>query len=75
MSALAVGPDEAVVYAGIDPTALWRSEDGGEHWEELPALLDLPSAPTWSYPPRPDTSHVGWITLDPAASSPLRARP
>jgi hypothetical protein len=67
VTALAVAPDEEVVYAGIDPTAIWRSEDGGRRWEALPTIGDLPSAPTWSYPPRPDTSHVRWITLDPAA--------
>jgi photosystem II stability/assembly factor-like uncharacterized protein len=67
VSALAVGPGEEVVYAGIDPSALWRSEDAGRRWDELAALRALPSAPTWSFPPRPDTSHVRWITLDPAA--------
>lgn len=67
VSALAVSPGEEVVYAGIDPSAMWRSDDGGRHWEELPAMNRLPSAPTWSFPPRPDTSHVRWITLDPAA--------
>jgi len=25
----------------------------------------VPSAPTWSFPPRPSTSHVRWITPDP----------
>jgi photosystem II stability/assembly factor-like uncharacterized protein len=65
VSAVAVGPDERVVYAGIDPSALWRSEDAGGRWERLSALNSLPSAPTWSFPPRPETSHVRWITLDP----------
>jgi photosystem II stability/assembly factor-like uncharacterized protein len=66
VSAVAVGPDEDVVYAGIDPSALWRSADAGGRWEALTALNALPSAPTWSFPPRPETSHVRWITLDPA---------
>ncbi|HZU15714.1 MAG TPA: glycosyl hydrolase [Candidatus Dormibacteraeota bacterium] len=70
VSALAVSPNQragvdGVVYAGTDPSALFRSEDGGESWEELPGLLALPSAPSWSFPPRPDTSHVRWIALDP----------
>jgi photosystem II stability/assembly factor-like uncharacterized protein len=59
------GAGRPVLYAGTDPTRLYRSEDGGRTWEELRALLDLPSAPTWSFPPRPDTSHVRWIGLDP----------
>src|SRR2546430_11694515 len=54
------------LYAGTDPTSLHRSDDAGQTWEALDALLRLPSAPTWSFPPRPDTSHVRWITIDPA---------
>jgi photosystem II stability/assembly factor-like uncharacterized protein len=67
VSAVAVAPGEEVVYAGIDQSALWRSEDAGGRWERLEALNRLPSASTWSFPPRPETSHVRWITLDPAA--------
>ncbi len=56
---------ESVLYAGTEPTALYRSEDAGETWRERRALLALPSAPSWSFPPRPDTSHVRWIATDP----------
>lgn len=65
VSAVAVTPDEEAVYAGIDQSALWRSRDGGSHWERLAAFNALPSAATWSFPPRPDTSHVRWISVDP----------
>jgi photosystem II stability/assembly factor-like uncharacterized protein len=54
-----------VVYAGTEPSALFRSEDGGNTWRECEALRQLPSAPTWSFPPRPYTSHIRWITPDP----------
>ncbi len=54
-----------VVFAGTEPSALFRSEDAGATWRELSALRQLPSAPTWSFPPRPYTSHVRWITPDP----------
>jgi hypothetical protein len=54
-----------VVYAGTEPSALYRSEDGGGTWQDLIALRQLPSAPTWSFPPRPYTSHIRWITPDP----------
>lgn len=57
-----------VVYAGTEPSALFRSEDHGRSWQELPSLRRLPSAPTWSFPPRPWTSHVRWITPDPLVS-------
>jgi hypothetical protein len=53
-----------VVWAGTEPSALFRSENGGESWQERPALLDLASKPTWSYPPKPDTHHVRWIQPD-----------
>jgi len=44
---------------------LFRSADGGQSWVELAALRDIPSAPTWSFPPRPWTSHVRWIAPSP----------
>ena len=54
-----------VVYAGTEPSAIFRSEDRGDSWLELAELRKLPSAPTWSFPPRPWTSHIRWITPDP----------
>ena len=57
--------NSGVVYTGSEPSMLFRSEDGGNTWRELAALRQLPSAPTWSFPPRPYTSHVRWITPDP----------
>jgi hypothetical protein len=62
---LAVSAADGAVYAGTEPSALFRSEDGGETWRELTALLELPSRPTWSFPPRPWTSHVRWIAPSP----------
>src|SRR6266536_62900 len=62
---LAVSGTDAAVYAGTEPSALYRSDDGGETWRELKGLLDLPSRPTWSFPPRPWTSHVRWIAPSP----------
>src|SRR4029450_1980668 len=58
---LAVSPADGAVYAGTEPSALYRSDDRGETWVELAGLLELPSRPTWSFPPRPWTSHVRWI--------------
>lgn len=54
-----------VLFAGCEPSALYWSEDGGRHWHEASALRQLPSAPTWSFPPRPWTSHVRAIALSP----------
>jgi photosystem II stability/assembly factor-like uncharacterized protein len=62
---LAVSAADGRVYAGCEPSALFVSEDGGDSWRELTTLLELPSQPTWSFPPRPWTSHVRWIAPSP----------
>jgi photosystem II stability/assembly factor-like uncharacterized protein len=60
---VAYSPADGAAYAGCEPSALWVRRDGA--WEELSALRELPSAPTWSFPPRPWTSHVRWIAPSP----------
>jgi photosystem II stability/assembly factor-like uncharacterized protein len=62
---VAVSRANGAVYAGCEPSALFRSDDGGATWRELEALRALPSAPTWSFPPRPWTSHVQAIAPSP----------
>jgi hypothetical protein len=52
------------VYAGTEPSALYASNDGGDTWEGMKALNDLPSSKSWSFPPRPWTHHVRWIEPD-----------
>jgi photosystem II stability/assembly factor-like uncharacterized protein len=52
------------VYIGTEPTALYRSDDGGESWEKMSSLNNLKSSSVWSFPPRPWTSHVRWIEPD-----------
>jgi photosystem II stability/assembly factor-like uncharacterized protein len=62
---IAVSRADGAVYAGCEPSALFRSDDEGRTWTELEALKRIPSAPTWSFPPRPWTSHVRWIAPSP----------
>jgi photosystem II stability/assembly factor-like uncharacterized protein len=62
---VAVSAVGGAVYAGTEPSALFHSKDGGQTWRELTALLELPSRPTWRFPPRPWTSHVRWIAPNP----------
>src|SRR3954468_16264869 len=62
---VAVSAADGAVYAGTEPSRLFCSRDGGESWEELAALQDIPSRPEWSFPPRPWTSHVRWIAPSP----------
>ena len=62
---LGVSAADGAVYAGTEPSRLFRSSDQGRSWTELEALLELPSRPNWSFPPRPWTSHVRWIAPSP----------
>jgi photosystem II stability/assembly factor-like uncharacterized protein len=55
----------ASVYAGTEPSAIYRSEDDGATWIPFPSLQQAPSQPTWSFPPRPWTSHVRWMAAHP----------
>ena len=63
VTALAISPVDGAVYAGTEPSSLFVSRDGGKSWRELEGMKNLPSAPTWSFPPRPWTSHVRSIAL------------
>jgi photosystem II stability/assembly factor-like uncharacterized protein len=63
VTSVAVSPTDGAIYAGTEPSTLFVSRDGGESWQELEGLKNLPSAPTWSFPPRPWTSHVRAIAL------------
>ena len=63
VTAIAVSPSDGAVYAGTEPSALFVSRDRGASWRELEGMRKLPSAPTWSFPPRPWTSHVRAIAL------------
>jgi photosystem II stability/assembly factor-like uncharacterized protein len=63
VTAVAVSPVDGAVYAGTEPSALFVSRDGGGSWRELQEMRKLPSQPTWSFPPRPWTSHVRAIAL------------
>ena len=62
---VAVSMADGALYAGCEPSMLFVSRDEGETWAELDALRAIPSAPTWSFPPRPWTSHVRWIAPSP----------
>jgi photosystem II stability/assembly factor-like uncharacterized protein len=40
--------DPDTVYAGVEDAALFRSTDGGQNWEEMPALRQHPTGPYWA---------------------------
>ena len=63
---VAVDPaDPDTVWVGTEPSALFRSTDGGASWERVGGIADHPSAGEWAFPPRPYTHHVRWIEVDP----------
>jgi len=65
VTSVAVSPhDPEEVWIGTEPSRLYHSEDGGEQFERIDGLLEVPSADEWSFPPRPDTHHVRWIEPD-----------
>jgi hypothetical protein len=57
--------NRGIAYAGTEPSAIFRSEDACQTWDECGGLTTLPSASEWSFPPRPETHHVRWIEADP----------
>ncbi len=59
--------DHGVLWVGTEPSLVYRSDDGGQTWHEQQGLRDLPSRPSWSFPPRPWTHHVRWLAPDPVA--------
>ena len=52
------------VYMGTEPAGFYRSDDRAESWEKMISLNNLRSSTSWSFPPRPWTSHVRWIEPD-----------
>ena len=61
---VAVSAADGAVYAGCEPSQIFKSPDG-DCWFELESLRELPSQPEWSFPPRPWTSHVRCIAPHP----------
>ena len=54
------------IYAGLEPVNLYRSDDFGESWHELPAITMLPGGELWSFPPPPHLPHLKSMTVDPS---------
>src|SRR5437016_2444582 len=64
--ALAAAPEQpGVAYAGTTPPRLYRTEDGGRSWRELPAFAHAPGAAAWVYPVPPGCPNIRWILVGP----------
>ena len=62
--------DERIIYAGIGPIRLFRSENGGTSWEPLDAMLDFAEdvKQKWDVPPRlrgVEKPHVRYVFVHP----------
>jgi photosystem II stability/assembly factor-like uncharacterized protein len=57
--------DAAVLYAGTEPASMFRSDDYGESWIELPGIKETAGREKWSFPSPPHFAHVKTMTVDP----------
>ena len=42
-----------MLYAGTEPAYLFRGDDLGDTWTELPGLRAVPSVESWTFPAPP----------------------
>jgi photosystem II stability/assembly factor-like uncharacterized protein len=52
------------VFVGTKPGTVYISNDGGNSWQKMETLNNLPSSTSWSFPPKPWTHNVRWIEPD-----------
>jgi photosystem II stability/assembly factor-like uncharacterized protein len=57
--------DHTVLFAGVEPHGLYRSDDLGEHWHDLPSIMDVAGTDRWNFPPPPHIAHVKHIAFHP----------
>ena len=46
------------LYAGTEPASLFRSDDNGASWRELPGIKSAPGHESWTFPPPPHLAHT-----------------
>jgi photosystem II stability/assembly factor-like uncharacterized protein len=56
--------DQGTVYAGTQPAALFRSNDGGSSWTEVESLTRIPGSEQWGLPGEPLASRALAIVVD-----------
>ena len=57
--------DPQLVYAGSEPSAIYRSENGGDSWEECGGFRAVPESANWSFHAPTRESHVRDIRIGP----------
>jgi len=58
--------DETVLFAGTEPSALYRSDDVGASWYDLPGIWEVPETDQWKFPPPPHIAHVKQVAWHPS---------
>lgn len=53
------------VFAGTEPVHLYYSDDLGDSWHEMTAMLDVPHAENWRFPAPPHIGHLKHIEFAP----------
>jgi photosystem II stability/assembly factor-like uncharacterized protein len=57
--------DKTVLFAGVEPPGLYRSDDLGESWHDLPNIMNVPGTDKWMFPPPPHIAHVKHVAFHP----------
>ena len=57
--------DANLLYIGVSPAMLYRSEDGGKSWTACESIKKIPGYEKWTFPPPPHIPHVRYIAPDP----------
>lgn len=57
--------DANLLYIGVSPALLYRSEDGGDSWTACESIKRIPVYENWTFPPPPHIPHVRYIAPDP----------
>jgi photosystem II stability/assembly factor-like uncharacterized protein len=65
------GGGAVTLFLGASPAALYRSDDLGESWVEVSAILDVADTDKWTFPPPPHIPHVKQIVFHPSEAATL----
>lgn len=57
--------ERTILYAGVEPAALYRSTDLGASWQELSSMREVPGTEKWIFPPPPHIAHVKNVAFHP----------
>lgn len=63
--------DKPVLFVGTEPPGLYRSDDLGKSWRELPSVRQVPGTDRWTFPPPPHIAHIKHITSHPSEPTTL----